>query len=235
MENTDAGMLGGVIALGVVFCMFAIGFAVVAFTLAGLWKMFVKAGQPGWASLVPFYNLYLMVQIVGLPVVWFYYFIILTVVGSVLPVVVFFTSIGTLVLSYYLVRMLHRAYGLNADTVNVIISMFLPFILTYRAGFGPTKYLGPQSVHDVPNLPWLSNASQSNTVQSPPQSQYAEGSAIPTLSTSQPTETSFQPTETPLVNNQPTNVPPVSGGPTDPGVDMGSLPQMGSNKDQQQQ
>ncbi len=228
MENNDAGMIGGLIVGGMLLCTVAIGFAVAAFTLAGLWKMFVKAGQPGWFALVPFYNLYLLVQMVGLPVVWFYYFVILTAVGSVIPPIAFFTSIGTLVLSYYLVRMIHRAYGQNDDVVNVIISLFLPFILTYRAGFGPAQYLGPQSTHDAPNLPWVNTMPQNSTYQSPPPPPAASGSYIPTLS-------SRQSDETPLVNDQPTNIPPVSGGPTDPGVDMGSIPQMGSNKDQQQQ
>lgn len=228
MEANDVELMGGVIALGLAFCMFAIGFAVAAFTIAGLWKMLVKAGQPGWVALVPFYNLYVLVQVVGLPVVWFYYLMILAVVGSVLPALAFFTSVGSLVLSYYLVRMIHRAYAQNDDTVSVIISMFLPFILTYRAGFGPAQYLGPQATHDVPNLPWVNTMSQNSTFQSPPPPPPAAPSSyIPTLS-------SHQPDETPLVNNQPINIPPVSGGPTDPGVDMGSLPQMGSNKDQQQ-
>lgn len=229
MENGDAGMIGGMIALGISFCFFAVGFALLAFLLVGLWKMFVKAGQPGWAALVPFYNVYIMVQLVGLPIHWFYYFVILAAVGTFLPFLAMFTSIGSLVLSFYVARLLHRAYGQNDDTISIIITLFLPFILTYRAGFGPAQYLGPQSLHDVPNLPWLNSDLNSTFRASPPPPPPPAGNYIPTLS-------SNVPSETPLVDNQPVNVPPVSGGPTDPGVDMGSLPQMGSgdNKNQQQ-
>jgi hypothetical protein len=225
MEENGAGMMGGILG-GTLLCMFAIGFALTVFLLAGLWKMFVKAGQPGWAALVPFYNVYVLVQIVGLPVVWFYYYVILIAVGTVLSFLAFFTSVGLLVLSYYMVRMIHRAYGQNDDSVSVIISLFVPIVLTYRAGFGPAQYLGPQSMHDMPNLPWIDSMPARPTAPPPPPP--PTGSYIPTLS-------SNQPNETPLVDAQPVNVPPVSGGPTDPGVDMGSLPQMGNNKDQQQQ
>lgn len=233
MENGDAGMMGGVLAIGMALCFFAIGFALLAFLLVGLWKMFVKAGQPGWAALVPFYNVYVLVQLVGLPVHWFYYFVILAAVGTVLPFLAMFTSIGSLVLSFYVARLLHRSFGQNDDTISVIITLFFPVILTYRAGFGSAQYLGPQSLHDVPNLPWISNMSSTPPAALPPASPPA-GSYIPTLSSNVPNDTATD--NTPLVDNQPLNVPPVSGGPTDPGVDMGSLPQMGSgnNKDQQQ-
>ena len=30
--------------------------AFIVFIIAGIWKTFEKAGQPGWASIVPFYN-----------------------------------------------------------------------------------------------------------------------------------------------------------------------------------
>jgi hypothetical protein len=45
-------------------------FAVIGFVLASLWKVFVKAGQPGWAALVPVYNVYVMTQIAGRPAWW---------------------------------------------------------------------------------------------------------------------------------------------------------------------
>jgi hypothetical protein len=38
--------------------------------LAGMWKVFVKAGQPGWAVLIPFYNVYVLLKIAGKPGWW---------------------------------------------------------------------------------------------------------------------------------------------------------------------
>lgn len=44
--------------------------AVVVFLIASMWKVFVKAGQPGWAAIVPIYNIYIMLQIAGRPGWW---------------------------------------------------------------------------------------------------------------------------------------------------------------------
>lgn len=38
---------------------------VVVFVISLLWHIFEKAGQPGWASLVPGYNVYILLKIVG--------------------------------------------------------------------------------------------------------------------------------------------------------------------------
>ena len=43
----------------------------VVVVIAGMWKTFEKAGQPGWGCLIPFYNVYLMVQIAQRPGSWF--------------------------------------------------------------------------------------------------------------------------------------------------------------------
>jgi len=40
------------------------------FIIICLWKIFAKAGKPGWASLVPIYNLVVMLEIVKKPVWW---------------------------------------------------------------------------------------------------------------------------------------------------------------------
>ena len=45
--------------------------AIVAVVIVAMWKVFVKAGQPGWASIVPVYNLYIMVTIAGREWWWF--------------------------------------------------------------------------------------------------------------------------------------------------------------------
>ena len=36
-----------------------------------LWTMYTRAGQPGWASLVPIYNIIIMLKIAGRPAWWF--------------------------------------------------------------------------------------------------------------------------------------------------------------------
>ena len=45
--------------------------AVILLIVASMWKIFVKAGKPGWAAIVPIYNLIVLLEISGKPVWWF--------------------------------------------------------------------------------------------------------------------------------------------------------------------
>ncbi len=38
--------------------------------IVAMWKVFTKAGQPGWATIIPIYNLYIWCKIVGRPWWW---------------------------------------------------------------------------------------------------------------------------------------------------------------------
>ena len=44
--------------------------AVVILQLVAMWKVFVKAGQPGWASIIPFYNIYVLMLVADKPGWW---------------------------------------------------------------------------------------------------------------------------------------------------------------------
>lgn len=79
----SSGGSGGV--LGVVFLL--VPLAVCAGVLAGVWKTFVKAGKPGWAALVPIYNLIVLLQIAGRPVWWLVLFCV-PLVNLVVTVIV---------------------------------------------------------------------------------------------------------------------------------------------------
>lgn len=51
-----AAMMGTILLIGAV---------VGVFFIICMWKIFTKAGQPGWASLIPIYNLYILCKIAG--------------------------------------------------------------------------------------------------------------------------------------------------------------------------
>jgi hypothetical protein len=53
-------------ALGTIFMIIMLALTVLFFV--GFWKVFTKAGQPGWAALIPFYNAYMLTKIAGRPV-----------------------------------------------------------------------------------------------------------------------------------------------------------------------
>lgn len=58
LQNGGSGSV-----LGIVSAVIAIAITLVV--LAGIWKTFQKAGQPGWAAIIPIYNLYIMLKIGG--------------------------------------------------------------------------------------------------------------------------------------------------------------------------
>jgi len=75
--QTDGGNADGAGALavfaGLGICAMGIVFVIAALVIAGMWKMFAKAGRPGWAAIVPFYGDMIRNEIAGVPVVWTYY------------------------------------------------------------------------------------------------------------------------------------------------------------------
>jgi hypothetical protein len=50
--------------------------AIVLFLIVSMWKVFEKAGQPGWGVLIPIYNIYLLLQIAGRPGWWLILYLI---------------------------------------------------------------------------------------------------------------------------------------------------------------
>lgn len=67
--GADAAGAGGIMAF------LAIYFLVIALisipTIVGMWKVFTKAGQPGWAAIIPFYNVWVMNQVARKEPLWF--------------------------------------------------------------------------------------------------------------------------------------------------------------------
>ena len=76
MEGASGGILVPLVFL-----------AVIVFFIAAMWKVFSKAGHPGWAALVPIYNVVVMLQIAGRPVWWLLLFFI-PVVNIIVSLVV---------------------------------------------------------------------------------------------------------------------------------------------------
>lgn len=52
------------------FILFLLPIGVCVFTLISLWKIFKKAGKEGWESIIPFYNIIVLLEITGLPI-WY--------------------------------------------------------------------------------------------------------------------------------------------------------------------
>ncbi|MGE0490631.1 MAG: DUF5684 domain-containing protein [Vulcanimicrobiota bacterium] len=120
MDDGSGGGLGGIIFM-VVFL------GIMIFFVAAGWRLFEKAGRAGWECLIPFYNLYVMTQIVGMPV-W-----------SIL--LCFVPFVGGIIFQIWWAVYLARSFG--KDTVYAIGIMLLGFIFIPLLAFGDAEYIGP--------------------------------------------------------------------------------------------
>ena len=82
---------GGLGVLFAIYMIFIIAIYVVA--VIGLWKMYVKAGKPGWAAIIPGYNWWVWVEIIGRPRWWFWAFLAYILL-SWIPIVGFILGIA---------------------------------------------------------------------------------------------------------------------------------------------
>ncbi len=94
--------------------------------LISSWKIFQKAGKPGWHSLIPFYNTFAWVEIVGRPA-W---------VAALL-----FVPWLNIPVAMYLCTDIAKCFG--KKTGFAIGLMFLPFIFIPVLAFSRARYLGP--------------------------------------------------------------------------------------------
>ena len=107
--------------------------AVIVFYIASMWKVFTKAGQPGWASIIPIYNLVVLCQIAGKPVWW--------VLLMLIPVV-------NIVVAIMLWHGVSTNFGHGAGfTVGLVL---LGFIFIPVLAWGDSRYLGPSAQTPVP-------------------------------------------------------------------------------------
>lgn len=52
------------------------------------WKIYTKAGKPGWASIVPFYNMYVMYEIAGMNG-WMFLLTFIPIVNIVIQIMLY--------------------------------------------------------------------------------------------------------------------------------------------------
>jgi len=114
----------GEAAIGFVGGLIYLVFLVVL--IAAMWKIFAKAGKPGWASIVPIYNIVVLLEIVGRPVWW--------IVMLLIPFVNF---VFIFILMIDLAKSFGKGVGFALGLI-FISPIFLPIL-----GFGSARYQGP--------------------------------------------------------------------------------------------
>jgi hypothetical protein len=100
---------------------------VTVIVIVGMWKVFTKAGKPGWASIVPIYNMIVLLEIAGKPLWWF----VLLLIPGVNIVIIILVMID-----------LAKNFGKGAGFGLGLA--FLGFIFFPILGFGDARYMGYQ-------------------------------------------------------------------------------------------
>ncbi len=106
---------------------------IIAFYIYVYWRIFEKAGKPGWASLIPIYNTIILLEIVGKPWWWLLFFIFLPPVGIVLAI--------------WMTNLLSLSFGKEVGFTFGLI--FLGFIFYPILAFSNAEYIGPAGLKKV--------------------------------------------------------------------------------------
>ena len=99
--------------------------AFVILMIAAMWKVFSKAGQPGWAALIPIVNVYFLCKVAGRPGWW--------LILMFIPLVNFIVLI---ILDIYIAKNFGKGAGFGIGL------LLLPFIFFPILGFGSAQYQG---------------------------------------------------------------------------------------------
>ena len=146
--NYDVG--GGLFA-GMMIVMWLIGIVFAVLTIVGLWKTFRKAGLPGWAAIVPFYNEYNVVKMSNRPL-WFFWAMLAGSLLAWIPFLGWLLVLGIFVLWVFIA--LDVAANFGQGTGFAILLIIFPMIMFLVLGFGPAQFnriAAPESAELAPS------------------------------------------------------------------------------------
>jgi hypothetical protein len=121
MQNDDAALVG----IMAIFSLMAVlvGLICAVVVIAAMWKLFTKAGKPGWAAIVPIYNVIVLLEIIDKPIWW---------------IVLFFIPFVNIVAAIIMNIELAKKFG--KDTIFAVGLILLPIIFLPILGFGSAQY-----------------------------------------------------------------------------------------------
>jgi hypothetical protein len=105
-----------------------VGLLIALLLIVAMWKVFTKAGQPGWATIIPIYNLYIWCKIVGRPGWWI-----------ILMFIPFVNIIVGIILCIDMAKSFGKGVGFGIGLALLGI-IFCPIL-----GFGSAQYQGPSA------------------------------------------------------------------------------------------
>lgn len=121
--NDYSSSVSGVAAMTTTYMIIVLVISVIS--IIANWKIFTKANKPGWASIIPFYNMYTQFEIAGMNG-WMFLLLFVPIVNVVIAIMLYVN--------------LAKAFG--KSTGFAIGLVFLNFIFTLILGFGSAEYVG---------------------------------------------------------------------------------------------
>jgi len=97
--------------------------ALIVFFVIVMWKIFTKAGRPGWAAIIPIYNIVVLLQIIKKPVWW---------------ILLFFIPFVNIIIQIIVTHRVSRSFG--HDVGFTLGLLFLSIIFYPILAFGSSKY-----------------------------------------------------------------------------------------------
>jgi hypothetical protein len=122
--SVSSGVAGAFVAFMAVYMLVILVVAVLV--IVGMWKAFAKAGKPGWAAIIPIYNIIVMLEIVGRPIWW---------------VILYFIPLVQIVIAIMVSLDVAKAYGKSVVFAIFGMILFSP-IGWMMLGFGKAQYVG---------------------------------------------------------------------------------------------
>ena len=167
MENNfNSGWFNGILGLGlfVVIIILIIFFTMLTLYIVGRWKLYEKAGQEGWKSIIPFYNDWVYVEMAGLNS-WYFLLLIAGTISVVIGIdedisisngaFRLITLVGMFFCNYNISKKLHK------DTLNAVLMTLFPYIMIPLIGFSD-KYIWDDNVEVSVNGP-IDDVNRNNT------------------------------------------------------------------------
>ncbi len=118
-QSSNGGGIGGMVVV-------VIYLAIIVLMIAGMWKMFTKAGQAGFLAIIPIVNAYIILKIVGRP--WWWLILMLIPIVSLIV---------------WIIAMLDLAKSFGKGVGFAVGLILLGPIFVCILGFGSAQYQGP--------------------------------------------------------------------------------------------
>jgi hypothetical protein len=143
---TTSNSTGNGVAAGMIVVMVLISLGIFAVYAVSLWKIFEKAGRPGWQGIVPIYNNWVLAEIAGKPGWW-------GIVGlaGVIPLLGIFAGLAAFVLMILISIELVKCFGKDPSYAAFLV--LLPIIGFPMLAFSDAKYTAPVATGSGPLPP----------------------------------------------------------------------------------